>query len=506
MAKNKTNIRIFESSDKEFIISKSFIISMCVLLFLTAIAILNLCGFDVQILKVIVKVFDVLSKLYFAIPIVIIIFGLIAYKYFKNSEHRELLFNKENYHDPNKKKDLIYQFIKLGIIFILFVLSLVLNLVNIVRVFFLVILKLHKITKYISIIWLVVTYLVQDSITGEIAEKKGYGKTNGALLGLIPFFGIVYYTKMPKRRNVQNATIRNSYSGKELLHKYLIFAELAILSVIVILPVIYMIGASLTDLTSLPTTFWPNKDHFTFENYKYLFTETKYWVWFKNTFIIALINMVGGVLFITGAGYVFARFKFKGKKVGLITILVLQVFPTFMSMVALFTLYETFGLVGSPTALSIIYVGGSIPGNIWLIKGYLQQLPRDLDESAMLDGANKLQIFTKIILPLSVPILSFVAVSMFMSPWMDYILPSYLLDILPASKTHLISSTVTADDLIKEQWTIAVGLHNMISDAKSADYTTFAAGSIIIALPITILYVCFQRFLIEGITAGATKG
>ncbi len=506
MAKNKTNIRIFSSSEKEFIITKNFVISMLVLIFITTIAILNLCKLDEEILSIIVKIFTFLSKLYIAIPLILIGFGLIFFKYFKKKEHRELLFNKENYHNKSLKKDLIGAYIKLSIIFILMVLALVFNLVNIIRIMFVVLLKIHKVVIYISIIWLIVTYLVQDSITGEIAEKKGYGKTNGALVGLIPFFGLVYYTKAPKRRNVQNSTIRQAYRGKEIAHKYLIFGELTVLAFIVILPVIYMIGASLTNLKSLPTTFWPTKDQFTFDNYKNLFTETKYWVWFKNTFIIALINMIGGVLFITGAGYVFARFKFKGKKIGLITILVLQVFPTFMGMVALFTLYETFGLVGSPTALSIIYVGGSIPTNVWLIKGYLQQLPRDLDESAMLDGANKLQIFCRIILPLSVPILSFVAVSMFMSPWMDYILPSYLLDILPASKQNLITSTVTADDLIKEQWTLAVGLHNMISDAKSADYTTFAAGSIIIALPITILYVCFQRFLIEGITAGATKG
>lgn len=506
MAKKNTNIRIFSSNDKEFIVTPNFIISMLVILVITAVAILNLCNLDVEILKVIVNIFTFLSKLYIAIPLILISFGLIFFKYFKKEEHRELLFNKENYKNPNKKIDLVQNYVKLSIIFVLLILALVLNIVNIIRVLFVVLLKIHKVTKYISIVWLIVTYLVQDSVTGEIAEKKGYGKTNGALVGLIPFLGLIYYSKAPKRRNVQNSTIRQSYRGKELFHKYLIFGELTVLAFIVILPVIYMIGASLTNITTLPTTFWPTKDEFTFGNYKSLFTETKYWVWFKNTFIIALINMIGGVLFITGAGYVFARFKFKGKKVGLIAILVLQVFPTFMGMVALFTLYETFGLVGSPTALSIIYIGGSIPTNVWLIKGYLQQLPRDLDESAMLDGANKLQIFSKIILPLSVPILSFVAVSMFMSPWMDYILPSYLLDILPASKSHLITGTVTADDLIKEQWTLAVGLHNMINDAKTADYTTFAAGSIIIALPITILYVCFQRFLIEGITAGATKG
>ena len=276
--------------------------------------------------------------------------------------------------------------------------------------------------------------------------------------------------------------------------KFLTFAELVLVAVIVIVPVIYMVGSSFAAQTGLPTTFWP--DVLTLDNYKKLFNETKFPVWFKNTFIIAILNTIIGVVFITGAAYVFSRFKFKGKKVGLITILVLQVFPGFMGLIAMFTLFEVFGLLGKPTALTILYVGGAVPFNLWLIKGYLQQIPKDLDESAMLDGANKLQIFFKIILPLSVPILSFVAVSMFMSPWMDYMLPKFLLDV----------NVTGGAENIKEQWTLAVGLFEMISGADKQSYTTFAAGSMIIAVPITILYMVFQRFLIQGITAGATKG
>jgi arabinogalactan oligomer/maltooligosaccharide transport system permease protein len=205
--------------------------------------------------------------------------------------------------------------------------------------------------------------------------------------------------------------------------------------------------------------------------------------------------MVLGVIFITGAGYVFARFKFKGKKAGLMGILVLQVFPSFMGIIAMFVLFQTFGLLGKPTYLTILYVGGSIPGNIWLIKGYLSQIPKDLDESAMLDGASKWQIFFKIILPLAVPILSFVAVGQFMAPWMDYILPRLLLDV-----------QINPEIEVSKQWTLAVGLFSLISNPRSSSYTTFAAGALIVAVPITVLYMIFQRYLIEGITAGATKG
>jgi arabinogalactan oligomer/maltooligosaccharide transport system permease protein len=197
--------------------------------------------------------------------------------------------------------------------------------------------------------------------------------------------------------------------------------------------------------------------------------------------------MIGAVLFVTGTAYVFARYKFKGKKAGLLTILVLQMFPTFLSLIAIFTLFQTFGLTNQPLALVIIYVAGGIPFNIWLIKGYLMNIPKELDESAKIDGANKIQIFFKIILPLSVPIISFVAVTQFMAPWMDYILPSFLI-------------------IDSEKWTLAVGIFEFINDPADTNYPAFAAAAMIVAIPITTLYVVFQRYLIEGITAGANKG
>ncbi len=348
------------------------------------------------------------------------------------------------------------------------------------------------ILEIILIYLLLVLYFTQDAIGAEVFEKKGYSRFKGALWSLIPVYGLIYVFRAPSIKPVQKGGLKQYFTLKEILMKLLTFAELILLAVIVIIPVVYLIGSSFSDTAGLPTTFWPAK--MTLDNYTKLFTETKFWYWYKNTIIIAVLNMVLGVVFITGAAYVFARFKFKGKKVGLITILVLQAFPSFMGLIAMFTLFDTFGLLNKPWALTILYVGGAIPFNLWLIKGYLQQIPKDLDESAMLDGANKWQIFSKIILPLSVPILSFVAVSQFMAPWMDYMLPNYLLN----------SPNYSGD--IKEVWTLAIGLFEMISGQDKANYTTFAAGALIVALPITLLYMAFQRFLIQGITAGATKG
>ena len=206
--------------------------------------------------------------------------------------------------------------------------------------------------------------------------------------------------------------------------------------------------------------------------------------------------MLIGTLLVNRAAYVFARFSFKGKKSSLY-IISLTIFPTVMGLIAMFVLFNTFGLTGRPWALSILYIGGAIPGNLWLIKGFLGQIPKDLDESANIDGANKLQIFVRIILPLSLPIITFVAVNLFMAPWMDYMLPGYLLNV-PA--------TGTKPEDIPQQWTLAVGLFDFINNPQNANYSAFAAGAIIVGLPITILYMVFQKYLIEGITAGATKG
>ncbi|MBN2299778.1 MAG: sugar ABC transporter permease, partial [Acholeplasmataceae bacterium] len=270
-----------------------------------------------------------------------------------------------------------------------------------------------------------------------------------------------------------------------------------LVAVVVIVPVVYIFGMAFSNIrTAIPNQIWPDEPNF--EAFRYLFGETNFKIWYLNTLSIALINMIVGTLLITGAAYVFARFSFKGKKAGLLTILVLQAFPSFMGLIAMYVLFWKFHLLGQPRALSILYIGGSIPGNLWLIKGFLSQIPKDLDESAMIDGASKFQIFWKIILPLSVPILTFVAVSMFMGPWMDYLLPGFLLRFKPewAGPTYDIT----------QQWTLAIGLFRFINDPNYRHYSAFAAGALLVGIPITALYMAFQRYLIEGIMAGATKG
>jgi arabinogalactan oligomer/maltooligosaccharide transport system permease protein len=351
--------------------------------------------------------------------------------------------------------------------------------------------------KIVLIFILIVVFFVSQALTADYASKKGYEGIVASLISLIPIGGWLYFYKQPKRRNVSKSGIKSVYKPSEIFAKLVIYAQIVFTAIIVIVPIVYIFGMAFSNMkTDIPNQIWPTNPNW--ESFNYLFNETKFKTWWLNTVSIALINMLVGTVLITGASYVFARFNFKGKKAGLMTILVLQSFPSFMGLIAMYVLFDRFGLLGQPLALTILYIGGGIPGNIWLIKGFMDQIPKDLDESAMIDGANKLQIFFRIIMPLAVPILTFVAVNMFMAPWMDYMLPGYLLNIPRAG--------APIDYDITEQWTLAVGLFKLINDPNTLNYSAFAAGALIVGIPITLLYMFFQKYLIEGIMAGATKG
>lgn len=277
-----------------------------------------------------------------------------------------------------------------------------------------------------------------------------------------------------------------SKKPNNIIKTILLHLLLVLMAVVVIYPVIWIVGASFNPGTGLSSTsIIP--ENATLIHYKELFEETEFANWYKNTLMVAFLNMILAVFLTTTTAFIFARFQFVGKKAGLLTILILQMFPSFLGMVAIYMLFLNFGLLNKPLALSIIYATGQIPYSTWLVKGYLSGIPKSLDEAAMIDGATKVQLFYKIIFPLSTPIITFVAVTQFMAPWFDFILPRFL-----------ISS--------EEKFTLAIGLYNMINGNTNNNFTMFAAGAVLVAVPITILYAYFQKYLIEGVTAGANKG
>lgn len=278
---------------------------------------------------------------------------------------------------------------------------------------------------------------------------------------------------------------RKKFSARDVFATFGVYALLIFMALLVLTPIVWIIGASFNPMSSLlSATAFPENP--TVLHYVKLIKETKFVYWYANTLKIALINMAFSVVLTSMTSYVFSRFRFKGKRAGLLSILILQMFPSFMGMMATYNILWQLNLLDTHFGLILTYAAGQVPYNTWLVKGYLANIPRSLDEAAKLDGASNLRIFTQIVLPLMKPILIFVALSQFITPWMDFIFPRMILS-------------------SPEKKTLAIGLYDMINANTNNNFTTFAAGAILVAVPITILYVCLQKYLIQGVTAGANK-
>ncbi|WP_103895265.1 sugar ABC transporter permease [Caloramator fervidus] len=274
-------------------------------------------------------------------------------------------------------------------------------------------------------------------------------------------------------------------NSKKIMIRIILYTFLIINSIIVLFPIIWIIGSSLNPGDSLySSSMFPKNP--TFIHYIELFTKTDYPIWYINTLKIAFANMILSVILTSFTAYVLSRFKFKGKKITLLTILILQVFPSFLTLTAVYVLLMQLNLLNTHLGLVLFYSAAQIPGNTWVVKGYLDQIPKSLDEAARVDGASNFTTFTKIILPLAKPIIVFLALTSFTGPWMDFIFQRLVLR--------------SAD-----KKTLAVGLLEMVTGQSNTKFTTFAAGAILVAIPIVIIFVFIQKYIIEGLSAGAVK-
>jgi len=283
-----------------------------------------------------------------------------------------------------------------------------------------------------------------------------------------------------------HTSLNTKAKTKEILIRILLYAQVALMLALVLLPVIFIVSSAFNSGTHLRQVSGLFPDNPTLAAFIRLFEETNFTRWYRNTLFIATTTTVLAVIFSSTMGFVFGRLRFKGKRLMLISMLVMQMFPSFMALIAMYVLFLQLGMLDNHWSLILIYSAGAIPFNTWLIKGYLNGIPLELDESAMLDGANKFQIFTRIVFPLMRPIIAFVAFNAFMFPWMDFMLPRLLLR-------------------SNENLTIGVGLHELIT-GDLRDFTAFAAGAVLVAVPMVIGFYIFQKHIIEGITAGANKG
>ena len=260
-------------------------------------------------------------------------------------------------------------------------------------------------------------------------------------------------------------------------------------------PVLFIISSSLNAAGTLSGSSLVPSDFSTI-NYTELIdgTDAPYLDWLWNTMLVA-----GGAAVInTGlaafASYAFSRMRFAGRRAGLLSILLIQMFPTTLLFVAMFVFVSDIGGVfpglglGSRTMLLIIYLGGALGVNTWLIKGYFDTIPRDLDESALIDGASHAQIFFRVILPLAAPILAVVALITFVFTINEFLVASAVLGQGDA-----------------ENFTLAIGMFRFI-DGQGGEWGQFAAGSVMAGVPVVLLFLFLQKYIVSGLTAGAVKG
>lgn len=258
--------------------------------------------------------------------------------------------------------------------------------------------------------------------------------------------------------------------------------------IIIFYPLFWAFAISMNTSSNLYTASL-SPENWSLDNYVWLFTNPRsdYLLWYRNTLFVSTVVTVVTTLLVSFTAYAFSRYRFKGRTYGLYAFLLLQMFPVLMAMVALFILLNTIGLIDNLWGLILIYIGGGIPMNSFLVKGYLDTLPKSLDESAKMDGAGHFRIFFQILLPLAKPILSVVALFNFMAPFMDFILPRIVLR-------------------SPENFTLALGLYNFVNAQFSNNFSRFAAGAVLIAIPIATVYLVLQKCLISGLASGATKG
>lgn len=275
----------------------------------------------------------------------------------------------------------------------------------------------------------------------------------------------------------------------KLIIRHLVLAALAIFWLI---PIIWLVVTSFSAYKGVNYThFFPSE--WSVNNYvRLLFqpdTAANFPAWFKNSMIIGIACCIISSLFVLMVSYAFSCMRFKARKSLMSFSIILGMFPGVLSMIAIYFVLKMLGLTNSLVGLIIVYSGASGLGFL-ICKGFFDTIPISLRESAKLEGASELTIFTRIVIPLSKPMIVYTVINSFLNPWMDFVM------------ARLIIKSKSSSD-----WTVAIGLYNLLQRSLIGEYfSVFCAGGVIVAIPISILFVLMQKFYVEGITGGAVKG
>ena len=270
----------------------------------------------------------------------------------------------------------------------------------------------------------------------------------------------------------------------------LIYALLITLAVIWLIPLFFLIVHSFRAEPGAAIRYLFPKEY-TAGNYIRLFTDTELFNfprWYMNTLVVSLASCALSTLYVLMISYAFSRLRFRFRESMMRAGLVLNMFPGFMAMIAVYFILKAVGLTQSLLALVLVY-SGSAALSYYVAKGFFDTIPRALDEAAYIDGASKSTIFGRITLPLSKPIVVYTVLMSFMAPWMDFIF----------------ASVIMKDNY--DNYTVALGLFQMITRENIYDYfTVFCAGAVVVAIPIALLFLFMQKYYVEGVTGGAVKG
>ncbi len=281
-----------------------------------------------------------------------------------------------------------------------------------------------------------------------------------------------------------------NYNDKALLKRktnsIIVQILLAFLAVIVLFPFLYVVLISFgKNVVSTDATF---PTEYTFDNYKRLFDETNFLKWMGNSLLVAACTVVIAIVFVSVSVYVFSRLRFKGKQALFNSILLIQVFPLTLSMVSLFKIFMALGLLNKLTSLIIVDSVLCSASLVLVAKGYFDTIPYELDEAATIDGANKFTVLTKIILPLALPMLAFIAIQSFVLSYNEYVIASAIM-----------SEGVSS-------YPLAVGLQSILNGQQGQNWSLYCAGAVLGSIPMIVLFYALQKYFIGGLTSGGVKG